>query len=328
MSADWLTQRDALLLTLENEKRPLARTQAADALCALASGRPLEDAAEFAGTVPRLLSDAQPEVRCAGVALGAQVLPEEEAVGICTQALADKHPRVRVEGAGILADLAIASTRGALAHALEDEFFEVRFEAARGMAALKHKSGVPILIEALDDKHLRFRALGALGALGDSSALPRVKELFGKWLLPAFERTQAAGVLAALGDAEGETFLLKRSEARSALDRGLAIELLGVCKSEVTKARLLSILADDKDSMRGAAARGLGRRGESSALPSLTALARSASLDDDDRLDVAEGLLLLGGDEARAAVLAMQFSNEDARLEWKALLLETAESSP
>ena len=42
----------------------------------------------------------------------------------------------------------------------------------------------------LDDSELRFRALAALAELQDPRALPHVRAVLNRWLMPAFERTQ------------------------------------------------------------------------------------------------------------------------------------------
>ena len=182
---------------------------------------------EWIPVVARLVADAQADVRSAGLALGALCLPVEEAVELLTRHLSDATARVRCEAAGRLANLVRPESRGALAAALEIETPAVRFEAARGMAALKHPAGIDMLIAALDDSELRFRALAALAELQDARALPHVRAVYGRWLLSAFERTQAAGVLARLGDPEGEKHLLTRAAKKWTANRPMALELLG-----------------------------------------------------------------------------------------------------
>ena len=243
-----------------------------------------------------------------GVGMATAVLSAEELPGFFATQLADEESLVRLEAAGRLADLARPDCRGLLAQALEDPVFEVRFEAARGMATLKHPAGLDVLVEALDEDLLRFRALGALAELGDARALPAVQRLFHRWLLPAFDRTQAAGVLAKLGDPEGAAWLLKRTQRRRwnwAQDRALAVELCGEVKAAGALERLHAIIIDPKDDCRGAAARGLGRLADPKALPWLLALLDEPGVHEDYRLDAAEGLWLLGIPEGRDRVRAV-----------------------
>ncbi|MDY7224980.1 HEAT repeat domain-containing protein [Hyalangium rubrum] len=321
---DWRAERERALLALEREQRPQARAEAADLLYQIASEDPSR-APEFAEVLVRLLADAQGEVRRSGLGLATLVLSPEELPDTLTARLSDADLGVRLEATGRIADLARPELRGALARMLEDPIPEIRFEAARGMAALKHSSGMEILVEALDNDRLRFRALGALAELEDPRALPSIKRLFRRWLLPGFERTQAAGVLARLGDSEGVEWLLKRTQKRWSTDRALALELCGEVKVPGALERLRTIVEDPKDPCRGAAARGLGRLGAAEALPWLLALLEDTRAPEDFRLDAAEGVWRLGSPEGQARVRAAipSFSSPEARSELTELLQET-----
>jgi HEAT repeat protein len=323
VTVDFRLERDALLLSLEREKRPSARAEAAESLCDVAFETPRSQYAEFVPAVVQLLADAQPDVKCAGLALAAEVLPAAEAKEVLIRALSDAEARVRIEACGRLADLALPDARGALAAALEDKEPGVRFEAARGMVALKHDAGLDVLLAALDDSDLRFRAAAALAHLGSARAVPRLKQVFSSWFLPAFDRTQLAGALAALGDPEGIAHLFKRAGRQWSMDRAMAIELLGEVKAPGARDHLVQVLADAQDSARGAAARGLGRLGEPSAEAALCAVLEEALVGDDVRLDVAEGLLRLGTQSARARVAALTFADREAQDELASMLAET-----
>ncbi|MCI0574548.1 MAG: HEAT repeat domain-containing protein [Myxococcaceae bacterium] len=233
----------------------------------------------------------------------------------------DEDPDVRIEATGQLADLVRPDARGAFAPALEDAEPLVRFEAARGMAALKHPAGMVVLVAALDDRGLRYRALGALGELGDARALPAVQRLFRRWFLPVFEKTQAAGVLARLGDTEGGAYLLSRLGRRWTPDRAMAAELRGETRVSGARERLLELLKDRAEPARGAAARGLGRTEDPELIAPLTALLEEPGAPEDLRLDAAEGLCFLQTEEAHARVRAALASfGADGRAEVEALL--------
>ncbi|WP_205525744.1 HEAT repeat domain-containing protein [Pyxidicoccus trucidator] len=321
---DWRAERDSALLALEREKRPALRAEAADQLFQLASEVPGRGP-DFVDALPRLLVDKQPEVRRAGVRLATAVLPEDEQPATLLPRLRDDEWMVRLEATGRLADLYRQDLRGALASMLEDPMPEVRFEAARGIAGLGHAAGLEVLLEALDADLLRFRALGALGQLKDARALPAVKRLFHRWLLPAFDKTQAAGVLAELGDPEGATYLLQRAQKKKwNPDRALAVELCGAVKAPGALEQLKAILDDPKDECRGAAARGLGRLGDERALPWLLALLDERSADEDFRLDAADALWRLGLPEGRERVRASisTFTTPEGRMELEELVQE------
>ncbi len=291
---------DRALLELE---RPEGRQRAA-ALEHLLSLTAREDAeaAPFVELLPRLVADPEPAVRRAAASLAATVLEGPALEAFLTARLADPSPNVRVEAAGQLADLRPPSARVALTPLLRDPAFPVRFEAARGIAEVGHSAGREVLEEGLHRGDFRFRALGALAALGDVKALPAIRKVFNRWWLPGFERTQAAGALARLGDAEGAQYLAKRISRRGGLDRAMAIELCGEVNAPDAARQLKAILADPKDLCRGAAARGLGRLKDATAEPLLVALLEGASTPEELRLDAAEGLCLLGTPAARAHV--------------------------
>jgi HEAT repeat protein len=323
--ADWGTDRDQALRTLASSRDSRARVEAAQLLLELAeegAGREKE----LAGEVQRLVADADDRIRRAGVALGARCLPPQEVESFLGARLSDSSDQVRMESVGQLADLSKPTSRSLFAAALEDPAFNVRFEAARGMAALRHSAGLEVLLEALDKSQLRFSALGALAELGDAKALPHIQKLLRKWLLPAFDRTQAAGTLASLGDPEGARWLLERSRKMQGLDRPLAVELLGEVAAPGAFERLAEILADPRDTARGAAARALGRLGDERARTLLERVLATADVPAHLKLDAAEGLLLLGGDDARSRVseLANAEGEGDFRDELRSMLEDYA----
>jgi HEAT repeat protein len=323
-SPDFSASRDAALLALERETRLGARVEAAVLLCDLAAEAPADRRGEFAPAVVRLLADTQDEVRCAGLALATEVLGATEAKALLVRHLDDKVTRVRVEAAGRLADLALPDARGALAAALQDPVLAVRFEAARGMAALEHPAGLDVLVEALDDADLRFRAASALGQLRSPDSVPALKRAFSGWFVPPFDKTQLAGALAALGDAEGIAHLFKRAGRKWTMDRAMAVELLGEVKAPGALARLLEILGDAEDPARGAAARALGRLGDARAEAPLAGLLGSTDVEDELKLDAAEGLLLLQTASARARVAALTLADPQAAEELAVMLREYA----
>ena len=300
----WRQRRDEALFTLEQPgARGDERSAAARRLRDLVDEKGFH--AEAGDLCKRLLYDRQDEVRRAGLEIAIQCLPAEQLADCLPTLIADPSALVRVQVAGFLADREESSCLEQLRLLLTDSDVPVRFEAARGLAALGDASGLEVLTDALRDGDVRFRALGALAVLGDVRALPAVRALFGRVWLPPYERTQAAGVLAKLGDTEAAAFLVERTHLRRGMDRAFAIELCGEVKAPGARARLGHILADRSDAYRGAAARGLGRLGELGALPELLAVVEDASEPDELRLDAAEGCLRLVGAVRREQIAAL-----------------------
>jgi HEAT repeat protein len=298
---DWRAQCDQALQSLEKEGPPSARLAAARQLRDLAS-ECRDHADDFGPALRRLLGDPEAEVRRLGLEAATAVLPFAEVEPLLRARAADPSPVIRVTAIGLIADLQKTECRPVLAGALTDEAFTVRFEAARGLAALKHSAGLSILVEALEYPDLRFRALGALAELGDRAAVPAIRKTFRRFLLPDFDRTQAAGALMKLGETDPSDYLLQRTRSRFGMDRAFAIELCGELKVTGGFERLVEILRDSKDRARGAAARGLGRLENPDALPLLAELLADPSTSEDLRLDVAEGLCLLRIPAARQKV--------------------------
>lgn len=320
----WETERDAVLIRLGAAKDAHTRVLALDELLGLAASAPAELKPGLASELPAWLADPDGGVRAAALGLAAEVLPVAEATPILGERLGDPDVRVRVEAASLLADLARPELRGSLARALEDEAFEVRFEAARGMASLRHAAGLDVLLTALEDGDWRYRALGALGELADPRSIPAVRKVFGRWFLNAFERARAATVLAILGEADAGAYLRKRLKKRWSPDRAIVAEMIGEAKVEGARELLERMVKNPKEPVRGAAARGLGRLGGAGVLEVLGAVLDEAGLEPDYRLDVLEGLCLLRTEKAHARVREVLSSMEwsDAKADLEAWLRE------
>ncbi len=318
-AVSWRQVRDQALSALERSTRGGERTTAARRLRDLTEESEFHAEAEAVWT--RLLGDHQEEVRRAGVEMAVRCLGADPAGSLLRKLMGDPSPLVRVQVAGSLADLEDPSYREELRALLADTSPSIRFEAARGLAALGDAMGIDILIASLSEGEVRFRALGALAVLGDSRAIPAIRSLFQRLWLPPYERTQAAGVLVKLGDEERAGYLLERTRSRG-LDRAFAIELCGEVKARGAGARLEEILADRADPSRGAAARGLGRLGDVSAVPLLLSVVENTKEADELRLDAAEGYCQLVGPERRAQIAQLLHSlkSDSAKEEARQLL--------
>src|SRR2546430_1077362 len=120
---------------------------------------------------------------------------------------------------------------------------EDRAEAAEQLCELAHDVPdsargelMPVVVRLLADAQPLVKsaalALAALAELKDPRALPHVRAVSPRCFPPSFERTQAAGVLARLGDREGGKHLLARAAKKWSEDRPMALELLGEVKAQ------------------------------------------------------------------------------------------------
>jgi HEAT repeat protein len=236
------TALDTLVAQLEGDGNPLAREAAAIALGLL--GDPL--AAE---PLLHALVDGPPEVRFQAATSIVEVA-RARARAPLERALGDSDPEVRSAAAEALGDLGEGEAGTALARLLDDGAAGVRFEAALALARLGDPRGVPVLAGLLDDRELAPAAAEHLFLCPGREAIPALLGLLDRWLAPAVAKVWAAGALARLGREEGRRRLLHLLSSRSAMIRGLAVQVLGELGEQEWARRSLEELAA---SPRGAA---------------------------------------------------------------------------
>ena len=190
------------------------------------------------------------------------------------------------------------------------------------MAGLKHSAGLEVLVEALDDNELRFRAVSALAELGDKEALPALRKLFARWILPAFDRTQAAAALVKLGDVSARASVQAR---RPEVERRSRDGHRAARRSQSAR-RARAARADPEDPGGHCAGRRRPRaRPARRCWPRcrvLEAVLGEKDASDDLKLDVAEGLWLLPEGKGRELLEGITLSSPEARAELAALLSE------
>ena len=127
----------------------------------------------------RLATDKDQFVRKAtAYALGR--FHEGERTAALVGALRDKDPEVRAAAAISLGDHADAGAVAPLASALSDKNYFVRAQAARalgvnGRAAVQAVPALMALLTKDEDSEVKRQAAGALGQIGDRSALPALE---------------------------------------------------------------------------------------------------------------------------------------------------------
>ena len=209
-------------------------------------------------------------------------------------------------------------TSDELAEMTRTEALAVRIAAARALAQRGDGRAFPVLLEGLSGRHFRYPSLEGLRFLRDHRAGEPAAKIMNSVFSGAFERTQAAGVLVALGEPRGGEFLMERLRRRKRDDdRGLAIELAAEVGLHDAVPELERIAEDRADIFRGAALKALlalePRRFERV----LCAVARDEQDDPDVRSDALEAISRLPGEQPRRAM-------EDARTSSSAEVSELA----
>lgn len=196
-------------------------------------------------------------------------------------------------------ELLEASEEELLGH-LEGESVGLKVAAACVLALRGEARAFEPLVEGLGEKGLRYAALEALRHLGDPRAAEPVRRVFGRLFLGPFERTQAAGVLAGLGDEAGRAHLLARiGRRRFTEDRGLAIEIAADLRLEPARPALERLVDRPKEIFRGAALKALAAIDPEAARPRLETVLLDEREDSDVRADAAEALAEVGGPGTR-----------------------------
>jgi HEAT repeat protein len=209
----------ASIAALLTDAAPEVREIAAVALAQIGG----DDAAQC---LLEALTSTEPEVRFQAVAGVADLAPER-ASEVLLPLLSDLDAEVRAQVAGVLGQLEAPHLVGHLAHALEDDVYGVRLEAAIALAQYGDARGVPTLREALA---LRLRvgdAARALASLKVADSADAIAEIAGAWRCSPDVRAELGASLVELGDPRGEKALRKVLKGLRADARSYAVELTG-----------------------------------------------------------------------------------------------------
>jgi len=210
---------------------------------------------------------------------------------------------------------------------LKDVDEAVRLEAVLGLTVQLISAAVPTLLAriarrdpgpavfpfpARDD---RLACLHAAESAGSEEMIEPARRLLADPEETEQIHLHAAAILASAGDEEGKRLFVDAMGKRQVL-RGLAFELLDrVGLDDSREERLLQILCDRADPMRGEAARQLGEFCVSDALAPLQAMLDDASEPPENRRAAATALAAIDEDEAWDALQQSRQRVGDAALQ-------------
>lgn len=222
--------------------------------------------------------------------------------------LADKDPKRRIEGIGLLQRCATKPVPAELLDALEDRHPDVRKAAADALRRLKDERALPVLIELLDDPYytVRHTAAWALGELRDGRAVPALIERMAREP-DRYVYARIAQTLSQIGTPETVAPLLTALEAPVYGARIAAARALGKHKDPAIVDALIAALPDpgygvlinprwanvSSPRLRVWVIRSLAQIGDARAVEPIKAYLESDDLS--VRLDAALALLSLSG---------------------------------
>ena len=183
------------------------------------------------------------------------------------------------------------SVRTRLERMLDDREVLPRVEAAITLAEIHDPLATPILLAATRSRTFRLDATRALGATGDSRAIPELKKLMSRWLLAWADRLQAAAALCALGDPSGAAYLEEKLGSRRPAERAAALHFIGECHHPRAFEILCRVLTTKDDPQRDVAARTLGLLGDGRGRDALSQARQNA--DTELLADIEDALVLL-----------------------------------
>jgi HEAT repeat protein len=210
----------------------------------------------------------------------------------------------------VLASVVRGDGRSDLVTQLRSGDVEARRDAALRLAASGDRDVVPALATALDDSSeiVRATVAGALGALGDPSAVPFLLSRFAREKR-AFVRKELAAALGAIGDRSATGALVERvGREKDREARAAAVVALANLEDPAAAQSLLALLVDKDAFIRREAARGLGRLRTPAAVRPL-----AARLEGDEEAEVRrQAARALGEIGDRAARPALASAAHDA----------------
>ena len=295
-------ESNAALNEMLDSSRGAERVDAARALLDRWRNGDTGAASALAPRLDALLEDTEPLVRQSALAAVRMMRKPENLARVQSGVLArlsDPAAPVRTAAIWAAAHLPGEVARTQVRAQLDSPEEPMRFSAACALADKQDSAAMAVLLDALEQEHLRQESLSALMALGDAAATGPIAELFESERQGAFDRTLTAAALARFGDERGAAHLVARIEEPSD-DRPVAAEWAGRLRVQQACEALFSLADEEGDLARGAALRALGRLRAAGAEEKLLGLAGDGETAEDLRMDAAEGLAELGTPAARA----------------------------
>jgi len=187
--------------------------------------------------------------------------------------LDDSSALVRREAAAALGDIGDRESARNLAHHLQDDDADVRFEAAFALASLRDPRGLEQLIAALDTSTRRLDACEGLRRLGSRDAVLALRSVAERIFLAWADRLTAWATLHVLGEPDAAEKIIARADSRKHEERAYALALIGTHRIGRGAAILDAVALNPKDSLRDTAIRALGDLGDEARRPLLQRIA-------------------------------------------------------
>jgi HEAT repeat protein len=217
----------------------------------------------------------------------------------------------RVAAAAALGEMNDTRSIDPLIRAMEDEEFDVEYQAAKAL----EKMGKPVvepLILALKDNNfnIRWEAADILGAIGDHSAADPLFEAIKDE--NSVVRTVSAKSLAKLGDLRAVDPLIELLKSDSAWDRADAADALGDLNDSRAVEPLISALEDEKGFVQESAAKALGKIRDVTAVePLIQAIKHNSDYAVQEK--ARDALIDIGEPATDALIVALNDSNKWVR---------------
>ena len=253
-------------------------------------------------------ADRIPAVRSAAVeSLGS--LGDTRAASSLRARLSDTNARVRLKAINAISLLRDRDSVPVLLHLLQAKEVTIQAASAIALAQIGDRSAVPSLMRLAQTPQqnasfsIRFYAAYALGALGDSRAVPLLIQGLGDH--NPYVRVSAAGALGQMHVRAAVPPLIHTlQQDKRVLVRWTAAQALGNLRDGRALPALIKALKDKDEDVREQSAKALGKIGDRAAVPALIATFH----DDDEAIPKAAVLPWAGSEIRKLCPLSALFS--------------------
>ena len=168
-------------------------------------------------------SDPEREVRAAAAHAIAPLATPHEAEATLSTLAQDADVGVRYAAVAAAANTPWRWRFGLLARALGDDDLGIAALAADALSYCGDRRAVPVLLELVEERKLRFGAMEGLFALRERELFPIASKVYNSFFSSYFDKAIAALALVREGDRGALEYLLKRLSKRFGEDRNFIV---------------------------------------------------------------------------------------------------------